>query len=568
MASAAVAAASSLSLACGAWGQWLRGENPTKPEGSNKENEPATKKRKLLRDNKHGCAPGVARSGGSWRFPVLGTSGVLSRNSSSGSGAGGREGTPKKEDTESEIKKPCRKGSGGDDNGGCGEMVIIDEVCRNAALASSSTALAPRTAPAPAQLLLPSSPSHGVTAASSSNIRTGFASFAKAIAKAPPKNKGSSPGHANRMHHGPSASPAQTGKEKVKTRRVRKKQRNKQKSAAGAAGSDGPTGAAPRSAAAGPPAGPARVPLHQQLMMGRKMTHLAGGIEPSLELGENDHEAAYQTSNHNSGGGGAEAVVERHENDHDDDMLFPKQSAKDACRSIMDAIQKCNAFCASLESKKLSGSQEEDAEESISLDHVLSSAPFRSMLQDLLGFSSSSSSSEEASGTGGLEIPLVTKSYEEMFMREPVYEYERECVMGAECECNFVGVKPGDGFVGVEFLLPNESGLDSEQRARQRCVLCHRKQVQSRFYDMVYTGRPCRGVIQRYGNICNQENEYARDVMLICPPNGPVEHMPFPVASHQRNRYTVYVNGGIRYIRQNFMGWKDFCQAPPSSGAP
>ena len=62
--------------------------------------------------------------------------------------------------------------------------------------------------------------------------------------------------------------------------------------------------------------------------------------------------------------------------------------------------------------------------------------------------------------------------------------------------------------------------------------------------------------------------EYAREVMLICPPNGPVECMPFPSPSHQRNKYTVYSKGGIRYIMQNRMGWEDFCQAPPSSAVP
>lgn len=40
------------------------------------------------------------------------------------------------------------------------------------------------------------------------------------------------------------------------------------------------------------------------------------------------------------------------------------------------------------------------------------------------------------------------------------------------------------------------------------------------------------------------EGEYAREVMLICPPNGPVECMPFPSASHQRNKYTVYTKVG------------------------
>ena len=94
-------------------------------------------------------------------------------------------------------------------------------------------------------------------------------------------------------------------------------------------------------------------------------------------------------------------------------------------------------------------------------------------------------------------------------MRQPMHDYERPCVMGANCECNFIG---SDGFTAVEFLLPAEaSALEARQlAAQQMCVLCHRRLVQSLFYDIIYTGSPYRGIIQRYGNICNHENEYAR----------------------------------------------------------
>lgn len=67
-----------------------------------------------------------------------------------------------------------------------------------------------------------------------------------------------------------------------------------------------------------------------------------------------------------------------------------------------------------------------------------------------------------------------------------------------------------------------------------------------------------RGIIQRYGNICNHENEYAREVCLICPPNGPVECMPLPSVSHQRNKYSVVQKNGIKYILQHYMGMQDF----------
>lgn len=156
-------------------------------------------------------------------------------------------------------------------------------------------------------------------------------------------------------------------------------------------------------------------------------------------------------------------------------------------------------------------------------------------------------------------------------MREPAWEHERPCVMGQNCECLCVGTRSGQGFIGVEFTLPSEavpsksesSSSGEEAQDRRMCVLCHRRLVQSLFYDIVYAGVPFNGVIQRYGNICNQEGEYAKEVMLICPPNGPVECMPLPSVSHQRNRYAVYIKGGVRHLSQGKVGWKDFCQAPP-----
>jgi hypothetical protein len=137
-------------------------------------------------------------------------------------------------------------------------------------------------------------------------------------------------------------------------------------------------------------------------------------------------------------------------------------------------------------------------------------------------------------------------------MREPIDSSERRCVMGENCECNMLSRE--NGFIAVEFILPNER----QTPTRQMCVLCHRKLVQNLFYEIVYTGSPYRGVIQRYGNICGHQDEYAREVMLICPPNGPSECMPYPSVSHQRNKYTVFVKNGIKYAKQCLLSEKDF----------
>lgn len=294
---------------------------------------------------------------------------------------------------------------------------------------------------------------------------------------------------------------------------------------------------------------------------------------------------------------------------------FPRQSAPEACQTILDAIYKCNQHDAKRHltttpareedsvqphgsehfSSQIVGGASQQAHtcQEVNLDHILSSVPYREVLQDLFG--TSGCNGREGRGIHSClkppQIPVVTKSYEESFMREPMWDYERPCVMGASCECNFISTRPGEAFTGVEFILPSEVHLDvSERPQRQMCVLCHRKLVQSLFYDIMYSGAPFRGVIQRYGNMCNRAGrsvcffddmpyrmltrthmhagEYAREVMLICPPNGPVECMQFPSVSHQRNKYTVYTKGGVRYIKQNRMAWEDFCQAPPSSAVP
>ena len=68
------------------------------------------------------------------------------------------------------------------------------------------------------------------------------------------------------------------------------------------------------------------------------------------------------------------------------------------------------------------------------------------------------------------------------------------------------------------------------------------------------------GVIQRFGNIHSQPGEYALEAMLVASQNAPVHIMPLPIVSHQRNRYSVYTKGGIKYLRQS----RVYFQSTPS----
>ncbi len=184
--------------------------------------------------------------------------------------------------------------------------------------------------------------------------------------------------------------------------------------------------------------------------------------------------------------------------DHAVNKDGPPQSAKDACENILAAIQRCSAFACK------HAAHEEIPSIQVNLDHILSRVPYKEMLKDLFASNASIVQHQQPSsgavvvGAGTLtyrapQIPVVSKAYEESFMRQAMFDYERDCVMGSQCECNFLCVD--NAFTGVEFLLPSEAacresaGNDSK---RQMCVLCHRKMVQKLFYEMIYSGSPYR----------------------------------------------------------------------------
>jgi hypothetical protein len=174
----------------------------------------------------------------------------------------------------------------------------------------------------------------------------------------------------------------------------------------------------------------------------------------------------------------------------------------------------------------------------IVVDSLLSRLPYKKMLSDMFG------------GTlrGNLQnsqIPYVTRAYEESFMREPQHAGERECARGPQCECMFIDRQ--QPFVAVEFLLPSEE----RPLTPHLCVLCCRAITQQLYYDVMFDKADFPGVIQRFGNIHSEPGEYALDAMLIAAPSAPVHVMPLPIVSHQRNRYLVYVHGGIKRLRQS-----------------
>jgi hypothetical protein len=169
---------------------------------------------------------------------------------------------------------------------------------------------------------------------------------------------------------------------------------------------------------------------------------------------------------------------------------------------------------------------------------LLSKLPYQKMLSDLFMH-------QDREVLPSPNIPYVTRTYEESFMREPLNSSERLCAKQENCECMFLDKE--QPFIAVEFLLPGERPPTTPHL----CVVCCRAVTQQLYYDIMFDKQDFGGVIQRFGNIHSQPGEYALDAMLIAAPNVALHIMPLPIVSHQRNRYTVVVKRGIKHLKQS-----------------
>jgi hypothetical protein len=185
---------------------------------------------------------------------------------------------------------------------------------------------------------------------------------------------------------------------------------------------------------------------------------------------------------------------------------------------------------------------------SLNLSTILSGVAYREILENLFG---------DGDGVSA-EIPVVSKAYEEAYLRECIGPNERPCVMGADCEGH--NISKTHRFACTELLLPGEGRAEP-----QMCVLCCRKHTQKLYYDVLYNPPAMHtGAIQRYGVVVGVPGEYAAGSALIMPATGPVHAMPFPSVAYCRADYTVVVRNATRFVVQAKV--MDF--PPPSHGIP
>lgn len=198
----------------------------------------------------------------------------------------------------------------------------------------------------------------------------------------------------------------------------------------------------------------------------------------------------------------------------------------------MSKEELCTVIC-----QNVLNAKHEEVLDVINYDTILSSVPYKQILESLFGGSTSDAAPD---------IPVLTRKTEESFMRECVMHGERKCVMGDQCECMFIDRE--NPFVCVELLVGMQTISNCSQ---QMCVFCSRKYTQKLYYDMIFQAplNPV-GVIQRYGVMKSVESEYNPKYTLVMPPNGPLHLMPYPSPVHCRSNYTVVVRASVRYIVQ------------------
>ena len=157
------------------------------------------------------------------------------------------------------------------------------------------------------------------------------------------------------------------------------------------------------------------------------------------------------------------------------------------------------------------------------------------------------------------ELPVVSKSYEDMYLRPARTENgERSCIVGKKCLCKLIaqfryGRDTEEGFVGTEFLLPAQR--DEWQRGNGlpalhgKCLLCIRYFTNYCFLiaasdpDFLNAAQHGRLRLQTHCNVCKDDG-LAKQLLNDHEPANPAAN---PAANEdvvvELKEGTLYVDG-------------------------
>jgi len=153
-----------------------------------------------------------------------------------------------------------------------------------------------------------------------------------------------------------------------------------------------------------------------------------------------------------------------------------------------------------------------------------------------------------------VSIQVVTRAYEEQYLREPVGK-ERPCIMGELCQGMHLPHVQENAFVLREFLLPTEEEeynrtgkLPTEGRL---CLMCKRSEIARAFINIRADGMGVKNnvILQDYRNIVGEEGEYCLDDCLLSS-HSVFQGLLDPVVLHLRNAYRLKVVKGVRHYDQ------------------
>ena len=105
-------------------------------------------------------------------------------------------------------------------------------------------------------------------------------------------------------------------------------------------------------------------------------------------------------------------------------------------------------------------------------------------------------------------IEVVTRSYEEKYLREPIGN-ERSCVMNENCQGMMLNHITDNKFILREFLLPSEEEEAKRTgqwpKERRLCILCKRAEIARAFINIRADGMGVKEniILQDYRNLVN-----------------------------------------------------------------